>query len=667
MKHCFYKFAFCLFTAFCFFNSAQAQTTATIHANNTVCALNNGSAQVYPTGGSGYTYHWSNNGSLTDTISNLSPGNYSVTVYGTPISDSVVKTFSIAASTAPSISISATRDTICLGSSDELRATGAAPGGYIWSGGTLVGTVNADSINVSTLNAGNYTYTVTWGPTGCTSQATFTLTSGPVTANLFSIIQPSCGRNNGTINCSTSSFNSVNTFLLGSAVLQHGGGTQLVNVGPGTYTFVVSDITTGCSDTLKNITLVDTSSIPVFSNIVVNPEKCFGDKKGAIFVTVGNCSSGCTYSWSQNPSDHTDSAVNLPAGLDTFYVSKGGCTNIDTIINVPGPSAALKDSLRIHSDHCGRSIGSAMIMTTGGTAPFSYVWSMGTSLGDSVKQVTGDSILSVTVTDANGCLDSLKKFIPTTAKPTAKLNKPDTICSSESNGILIATPTSGAGPFSYHWSNGQTSNVAAGLPHGTYTVTVSDGVGCDTVLTGVVPDYQPLLSVDVIPSYNLYLGQNVEISLQTNVPVKNVVWTPYIPGSTGSSLVTDKPDTSTVYTVILTYGQSCKIYDTIFVNVINDTASKFNIPNTFTPNGDGINDNFKLITYPALASFHIWIFDRWGNKVYESTDTDFNWNGLNQYAGDAILNTGVFSYVVEYQPYSADSKKTIGGNISLVK
>ena len=421
-----------------FLNNVKAQTTASIDANSTTCGLNNGTAQVYPTGGAGYTYHWSNNGSVTDTISNLPSGNYTVTVYGTPISDSVVKAFSIGASTQPTLSITATRDTICLSSSDELVAHGATPGGYTWSGGTLAASVTADSINVSSLNVGNYTYTLTWGAPACPASTTFTMTDILVAATLGTIVQPSCGRNSGSITCNVSSSpNSVNTFLENGVILQQGSATQILNLGAGNYTFVVSDFTTGCSDTIKNIILTDTSSIPVFTNIVVNPELCYGNKKGAIYVTVSNCTSGCTYSWSQNAADHTDSAVSLPAGIDTFYVSKGGCTNIDTIINVPGPASALKDSLHAHPDHCGHHIGSALMQTMGGTGPYAYVWSQGNAMGDSVSQLVGDSLVRVTVTDNNGCVDSAKALITNTRGPRATLNKPDTICGSDADGVLI--------------------------------------------------------------------------------------------------------------------------------------------------------------------------------------------------------------------------------------
>jgi gliding motility-associated-like protein len=595
-----------------------------------------------------------------------SAGIYTViaTITGCSSAASAPDTVNAQPSNAP-ITITATRDSICLGSSDVLTATGGTPGTYVWSGGTLVTPVNANSITVSSINQSNYTYTVT--EPGCTVSATITISVINVSATLQSTTQPSCGLNNGIIYCFISPFNAQAILLKNGTVVSQGAQTQFSNLSPGTYTFIATDAAAGCSDTLPLIILIDNSVYPTFDAINITPDKCYGNNNGKINVTVGNCSGGCTFAWSQSAANTTDSAINLATGSYTFSVSEGGCTNIDTVIVVSGPLAPLKDSLTVYPDHCSHSIGAAMDSTTGGTGPYSYVWSMGNSLGDSVSQLTGDSTVYVTVTDSHGCMDTVHGFVGSTPGPHAYLTQSDTICASESNGLLIVTATSGVAPFNYLWSNGQTSSVDAGLSVGNYTVSVYDKAGCDTVLQGTVPAYQALNTYTITPANAVNLGQTVEIQLLPNVPVTNVTWSPYIPGSTGSTLVAFKPQQSTIYTVTISYGLSCEIIDSIEVGIVIDSTSKFDIPNTFTPNGDGLNDNFKLITYPDVSSFHIWIYDRWGNKVYESTDVSFEWNGLDQYANDAPLHTGVYAYVLQYETIDGNGKKTIGGNISLVK
>jgi hypothetical protein len=192
------------------------------------------------------------------------------------------------------------------------------------------------------------------------------------------------------------------------------------NLLPGEYKFTVDELSTGCSATVDSIMLSDTTTYPVFSNVLVTPEACYGNKNGSIVVTVGNCSSGCTYNWSQSSTDHTDSATALKAGSYTLSVTKGGCSNIDTTIIVPGPVSKLTDTLHVHSDHCNETRSVVQVLTGGGTPPYSYVWSLGSAIApgnDSVILMPGDTTLQVIVTDSHGCLDTLSGHIGNTPAP----------------------------------------------------------------------------------------------------------------------------------------------------------------------------------------------------------------------------------------------------------
>jgi gliding motility-associated-like protein len=543
--------------------------------------------------------------------------------------------------------------------------TGGSGYTYQWSCGC------SNTNTASGLASGPYTVTVYSIPISDSVVAQFNIAASTgIQVFLQSDTMPRCGQINGSILCSVSAGtgqSTLNTFLKNDSIVESGGGTDYTHADTGTYIFFALDITTGCADTLPPIVLTDTSSYASFNGVAVTPDSCYGSNNGAITVTLGNCASGCTYSWAHIPSDNTPTATGLTAGLDTFYVSKGGCTNLDTVINVPGPLAPLADSLTTHPDHCSQNVGSAIVLTTGGTGPYIYNWSMGNSLGDSVSQLVGDSTVYVTVTDSHGCMSKDSGYVGKTPGPRANMTQSDTICGSDNTGILIVTPTSNDGPFTYLWSSGHTTSVDAGLAQGTYYVTVYNAVGCDTVLQGIVPAYIVQNTATVSPSATVTQGQTVTISLMTNVPYTSVNWDPYIPGSTNTLIASFVPTETTQYAVTVKYGQTCFFTDSFQIAVIPDTSNKIIIPNTFTPNGDGINDNFKLITYPAVNTFHIWIYDRWGNKVYESTDVDFNWNGQDQYAGDKPLDTGVYAYVVQYQTYGSGEKQTVGGNISLVR
>lgn len=110
----------------------------------------------------------------------------------------------------------------------------------------------------------------------------------------------------------------------------------------------------------------------------------------------------------------------------------------------------------------------------------------------------------------------------------------------------------------------------------------------------------------------------------------------------GVATVYNSPGTYTVY-LIATKG-SCK--DTAMQVVTVDLASKLTVPNVFTPNGDGANDKFKLLTQ-NLTNIEAIIYDRWGNKVFEmiSEKGNIEWDGTNQYGKQSA--TGTYFYVIK--------------------
>lgn len=666
MKNLCFKILLGLTSLLLFTASGYAQPLAATVSTTSSCGPSSGTATANATGGTGsYTYHWYPSNLSTTTINNQPAGSGSVTVWDGV--DSVNVPYTIASTPAATVSITAARDSFCVGGQDTMVATANNPTAtYVWSGGTLAGTSSSNPLFVSAVSSGSYTFTVTSTDlNGCTATANHTLQAIDFTVSSVNI-NPSCSRNNGSIQLQiTSSGRFRADFYKAGTLIQSGNSPFLANLLPGNYDATVYDLATGCSFAIPTVTLVDNSTTPTFSN-AVTPQQCFGVNDGSIIVTVGNCTGGCTYSWNYNASNHSDTALNIPAGTYIFSVSNSGCSNVlDTII-VPGPTAKLTDTLRVTPDHCGKHNGTGIVLSSGGTPPYSFVWSQGTPAtpADSVSGLVGDSSVIVIVTDSHGCADTLRDSILTTAGPTGRILPPDTICRTESNGALVVQ-ASGIQPLTYRWTSGSTTTVAGGLTAGNYTVTVTDAVGCDLAILGTVPAYSA--SLVLAAPYSVYRGQTAEIHAFTNVPVKNAYWSPYIDNSTGSIDVYDKPQVATTYTVTIIYGQACELHDTTTVLVLED-SSKMVVPNTFTPNNDGINDNFKMIAYQTtLETFHIWIYDRWGNKVYESTDPDFNWDGTDIYNTNKPLNTAVFSYVIEYKLAYETDKRSAGGNISLIK
>jgi gliding motility-associated-like protein len=174
--------------------------------------------------------------------------------------------------------------------------------------------------------------------------------------------------------------------------------------------------------------------------------------------------------------------------------------------------------------------------------------------------------------------------------------------------------------------------------------------------------------VDAGENKSINVGETVDLKPTISADVNSVLWTP-----TGSIVrsnypgVTVKPKETTEYTVVVKNAGGCKTTDKVTVFVICNGANVF-IPNTFSPNGDGVNDVF----YPrgsglfSIRSFRI--FNRWGEVMYEKNgfmpnDASAGWDGRHN--GQA-LNTDVFVYTIEIICDNS-SILTFKGNIALIR
>jgi gliding motility-associated-like protein len=232
------------------------------------------------------------------------------------------------------------------------------------------------------------------------------------------------------------------------------------------------------------------------------------------------------------------------------------------------------------------------------------------------------------------------------------------------DGTATASATGGNGTVSYLWSTNTNSATASGLSSGTYSVLVTDASGCSaTGFTNV--NSVGTLTVDVGSNVTILEGQSTQ--LDALIPLgANVVWTP----TTGLSCTTcsnpiASPTVSTDYCALTTIG-SCTNISCVSVFVETDCVSnsEYSAPNAFSPNGDGKNDNFCLEGWKKCVTvFYVAIYNKWGEKIYESEEADFCWDGT--FRGKP-LNPDVFVY------YIKASIKDVGeiirkGNVTLVK
>ncbi len=318
----------------------------------------------------------------------------------------------------------------------------------------------------------------------------------------------------------------------------------------------------------------------VTSNYNGRAVSCFNACDGSATVNV---TSGVfpTYSWSTGAT--TQSVSNLCPGTYTVTVTNAlglGCavTKSVTIANTPllVIAPAVTSNYNGYGVACfGDNNGVAAANASGGTPPYTYNWSNGQSTATATGLSAGS--YSVTVTDANGCSKfgnvtvTQPPLLTTSAAPTSNYNGYNVRCNGGSDGTATTTPVGGVAPYTYLWSNGQTTQNATGLMAISYTVTVTDANGC-TASANTTLTEPPVLTINAGPNKIVYLGY--PDSSCTNltatgagggVPPYTLTW------STGSNNATINvcPSVTTVYTITITDANGCSITDDVTVCVID--------------------------------------------------------------------------------------------------
>lgn len=437
----------------------QSNLQISLTPTNPTCANNgNGAITSNVTGGvAPLNYVWSN-GATTPNLQNLSAGSYSLTVTdGMGCTKSATTT--LTAPPAFNVTTTVTNASFCGATNGAITATptGTGPFTYAWSNGGSTQTI-------SNLHAGNYTVTVT-NAAGCTATAASTVAQ-PMTLNVtVTGTNLVCGAdNNGTVTANVTFGTAPFTYAW-----SNGASTQtLTGLAAGTYTVTVTS-SEGCTGSASKTI----QGSPVINlNLAVTQVACNGTNTGSIIATVTGGTAPFTYAWSNGAT--TASISNLAAGNYSLTVTDNlGCTKSQSVTVTQPPVLAITFSNSPGS--CGAS-GTSTANVTGGTAPYTYLWSNGATTPNISNLAPGS--YSITVTDANGCTKAGSTVI--IAFPLMNLNvtATNTSCNGTTNGTATANVTNGTPPLSYLWSNGGTTAMITNLAPGTYSVTVTDGNGC---------------------------------------------------------------------------------------------------------------------------------------------------------------------------------------------
>jgi len=197
------------------------------------------------------------------------------------------------------------------------------------------------------------------------------------------------------------------------------------------------------------------------------------------------------------------------AGATDFKMSPAQITAFAQNINIgciPTDNCAgaiINSTIETSQVTCGSSNVTASVSVSGGTAPYTYVWS-NMEFTATVTNLQPGTTYYVSITDANGCRDSLSVNIIQSYPVTTSTTVNNESCNGASDGSATIQVNSGTAPYIYQWSDGQTTQVASGLAPGTYTVVVTDANGCMTDTQVTVESFVNTINLENLTIFELY-------------------------------------------------------------------------------------------------------------------------------------------------------------------
>jgi gliding motility-associated-like protein len=265
----------------------------------------------------------------------------------------------------------------------------------------------------------------------------------------------------------------------------------------------------------------------------------------------------------------------------------------------------------------------------------------------------------------NGCPGWDTVTITIHPNPNPFIVPPGPIVFCEGDQVVL---DAGAGYASYNWSSdwglsGETNQTIVVTQSGFYVCTVLDQFGC----VGVTPPVQvtvkptPYITIDAAPSATIYEGESVTLNATSDVTSNNsFIWQSDLTLSCDTCQnPIASPLTTTTYYVSLDLD-SCVGYASITINVI--IPDPFQIPNAFTPNGDGLNDRFYILFHQqGLVVNEFKVFNRWGEKVWDNPTEP--WDG-NYQGKPQPIGVFVYYFIVDFP----DGGKVLAkGNVTLIR
>lgn len=337
--------------------------------------------------------------------------------------------------------------------------------------------------------------------------------------------------------------------------------TSITNLQPGNYNLTITDA--GNCPFTNSYTISEPTDI-VISNDTINNVSCFGASNGAIGITVSGGTGAYSYSWTQNntPFAATEDISNLSPA--TYVVTVSDANNcgpkIATFIITEPPLLQVNLATQTNVDCFGFATGAINIDVVGGTAPYTFLWSNGASTEDIAAISAGQ--YNVVVTDSLGCTKNLAVTITQSTEIVITAITTPVECYGDNDATIAVTLSGGTAPYQTQWSNLAVGLNQNNLSPGDYTITVTDALGCQKLLTINIPS-PPIFDVNPVVNNISCFGANdgsIALNFVGGIAPVNLVWSDGSPAGTIRNNL--GPGT---YSVVITDAKPCTISRTFTI------------------------------------------------------------------------------------------------------
>lgn len=616
---------------------------------------------------------------------------------------------------------------------------------------------NSGSLTVNPVPSGTTGYFLKSGCSasggGAISDTTWLTLSSPTVT--VSAVDDNCTQGIGSVSAVPGTSGN-NTFSWSP-----GGATTATvnNLFAGTYTVTMTDAF-GCTATGSATVNDNPVTFAVTSTLV----SCAGGNDGTATATVTPATGNVTYQWSNGQT--TQTATGLTAGTYTCTITAGnGCVgNVSvTVTEIPGLTVNIVNQTNATCNSAAN--GTAAITATQGTLPYTYTWTNSASTGSNATDLAAGPHV-VTVTDANGCNQSVTVTISEPSPLSIVSHTPDTQICPNASIQLSATGTGGSSPYTFTWSKngvtigtGTSINVTPANVNTQYCVTLSEQCGSpttqaclmvtypQTIIPSVVPnsprecvpgtfvfmnnsqnsqeiattDYlftngstysvnggadlsvtfpnvgyygvgltvtsiygctytatiDSIVQVVPLPTANFNISKNPASWFETTIQTADnstddvVSWQWASPGATivnqngPAASITYPEGVEGAYPIILTVttGEGCSDSITLVMSVVSDII--LYVPNSFTPDNDEHNQSWKFYAQGMdMNNFHVEIYNRWGEIIWESYDPHAEWDG---YYGYTKVPPGTYTWRISFKEKDSDGRKYHTGYINVLR